>query len=126
MKFKSRLLDEKAMERAIVRIAHEIIERNESNDNIILVGIKTRGVPLASRIAECIYSKIDNSKVVEDVSKDMFDHEPDLAPFHHCKTMNIACDCTTCIFNKDGECFSNGIFVGSEKINAPCNSYVPR
>ena len=76
--------------------------------------------------ADCSDLKMDNSTVVEDVSKDMFEHEPDIAPFHHCKTMNIACESSDCIFNKNGECFSNGIFVGSEKVNAPCNSYVPR
>lgn len=62
MKFKSRLFDEKAMERAIMRISYEIIERNETKDNIILVGIKTRGVPLAERISGFIYNKIDAAK----------------------------------------------------------------
>lgn len=61
MRLKSQLFDEKAIERAIMRISHEIIERNETNDNIILVGIKTRGVPLAARISEFIYKKIDSS-----------------------------------------------------------------
>jgi len=40
--------------------------------------------------------------------------------------MNIACESSNCIFNKNGECFSNGIFIGSENVKAPCNSYVPR
>ena len=65
-------------------------------------------------------------KLVEDVSRDMFNHEPDVAPYHHCKTMFIKCKTAECIFNKQGECYSNGIFVGSEKVNAPCNSFVPR
>lgn len=76
--------------------------------------------------ADCENLKVDKSKVVTDVSKDMFEHEPDVAPYHHCKTMNIACDSANCIFNKNGECFSNGIFVGSEQVKAPCNSFVPR
>ena len=76
--------------------------------------------------ADCHDLEIDNQKVVEDVSRDMFNHEPDVAPFHHCKTMNIMCDSADCVFNKEGECFSNGIFVGSEQSNAPCNSFVPR
>lgn len=74
----------------------------------------------------CDDLKADNSKIVEDVSRDMFEHEPDIAPYHHCKTMEIKCDASTCLFNKDGECFSNGVFVGSTKTKAPCNSYVPR
>ncbi len=76
--------------------------------------------------SDCKDISVDNSKVVEDVSKDMFEHEPDIAPFHHCKNMDIKCDAQNCVFNKSGECFSNGVFVGSTKINAPCNSYVPK
>ena len=78
MKFKSELLDEKAISRAIVRIAHEIIERNETNENIILIGIKTRGVPLAERISECIYSKIDNSKRIPVGSLDITNFRDDI------------------------------------------------
>jgi len=37
--------------RSLTRIAHEIIERNKSTDNLLLVGMHTRGVPLARRIA---------------------------------------------------------------------------
>lgn len=62
MKFKASLFDENAVSRAIVRIAHEIIEKNESVDNLCIVGIKTRGVPIANRLAEAIY-KIENKKV---------------------------------------------------------------
>ena len=45
----------------MIRIAHEISERNDRLDNVVLVGIKTRGVPFANRLAECIYTRIDNS-----------------------------------------------------------------
>lgn len=62
MKLKSQVFDEKAVNRAIMRIAHEIIERNESVENMILVGIKTRGVPLAQRLSDFIFSKIEPSK----------------------------------------------------------------
>ena len=54
MKFKAELYDEKTMNRAITRIAHEISERNEALDDIVLVGVRTRGVPFAKRLAECI------------------------------------------------------------------------
>ena len=74
--------------------------------------------------AYCDDINIVPEKLVEDVSFDMFMHEPDVAPYHHCRTMNITCDTYGCIFNKNGECFSNGIFVGSEKDKAPCNSFV--
>ena len=62
MKFKSHVFDEKAISRSIVRIAHEITEKNETTDDLIIAGIKTRGVPIAHRIADCIYEKIDNTK----------------------------------------------------------------
>jgi pyrimidine operon attenuation protein/uracil phosphoribosyltransferase len=42
--------------RAIVRIAHEIVEQNRGCQDLILVGMRTRGVPLAQRIAEAIRS----------------------------------------------------------------------
>jgi pyrimidine operon attenuation protein / uracil phosphoribosyltransferase len=51
---KAVLLDEQAIRRALTRIAHEIIERNKGIDQCILVGIKTRGIHLAKRLAERI------------------------------------------------------------------------
>ena len=51
---KNVIMDTDAMRRAIVRIAHEIIERNKGVDNVVLVGIRTRGVPLAERLAAAI------------------------------------------------------------------------
>ncbi len=55
MKFKSLIMDEIAVERAISRISHEIIERNKGVENVVLVGIKTRGLPLAEKIQEKIF-----------------------------------------------------------------------
>ncbi|AYC30769.1 bifunctional pyr operon transcriptional regulator/uracil phosphoribosyltransferase PyrR [Paenisporosarcina cavernae] len=51
---KAHILDEKAIGRAVTRIAHEIIERNKGIDECILVGIKTRGAFLAKRLAKKI------------------------------------------------------------------------
>ncbi len=48
------LLDDEALARTLSRIAHEIIERNDQLDSVALVGIRTRGVPLAERLAELI------------------------------------------------------------------------
>jgi len=44
------------MRRSLARMAHEIVERNKSTENIILVGMRTRGVPLARRLAANIAS----------------------------------------------------------------------
>lgn len=54
MKLKATLLDEKAVNRTLIRISHEIIERNKGVEDIVLIGVKTRGYPLAERIAEYI------------------------------------------------------------------------
>ena len=59
---KARLMDEKAIARAITRISHEIIEKNKGVEDVILIGIKTRGVPIANRIATRI-EQIEGHKV---------------------------------------------------------------
>ena len=51
---KAEIMDEAAMTRAIKRIAHEIIEHNKGTENLMLIGIQRRGVPLARRIGELI------------------------------------------------------------------------
>ena len=51
---KNVIMDAEAMRRAIVRISHEIIERNKGVDNVVIVGIRTRGVPIAERLAAAI------------------------------------------------------------------------
>ena len=62
MKFKAQIMDEAAIERTLVRIAHQIIEKNDGTDGLCLIGIKTRGIPLAERIAENI-SRIEGVKI---------------------------------------------------------------
>ena len=47
---KAHVLDATAMERALRRIAHEILERNKGASHLVLLGIRTRGVPLAQRL----------------------------------------------------------------------------
>jgi pyrimidine operon attenuation protein/uracil phosphoribosyltransferase len=49
-------MDAEYLERAIRRIGHEIVERHAGADEVVLIGIHTRGVPLARRIAEAISS----------------------------------------------------------------------
>ena len=60
--FKALLMDEPAMNRALTRIAHEILERNGGCEDVCLVGIRRRGEPLARRIAERI-TAIENGTV---------------------------------------------------------------
>lgn len=54
MRFKSEIMNEVAINRALIRMSHEIIERNRGAKGIILVGIKSRGYPLAKAIANNI------------------------------------------------------------------------
>ncbi|GIO26083.1 MAG TPA: bifunctional pyr operon transcriptional regulator/uracil phosphoribosyltransferase PyrR [Ornithinibacillus sp.] len=54
MNKKTDLLDEQAINRALTRIAHEILEKNKGGDDLVIVGIKTRGAPLAKRLQEKI------------------------------------------------------------------------
>ena len=51
MEFRSIIMDESAVSRAITRIAHEIIERNEGTDGLCIVGIMRRGITLADMLA---------------------------------------------------------------------------
>lgn len=44
------LMDAKAVDRSITRLSHEILERNDSPEDIVLIGIHNRGVPIAVRI----------------------------------------------------------------------------
>jgi len=51
---KAQIMEEDGIRRALTRISHEIIERNKGTHNLALIGIRTRGVPLAQRIARKI------------------------------------------------------------------------
>lgn len=51
---KTVLMDEQGVRRALTRIAHEIVEKNKGTEDLVLVGIKTRGIYLAKRLAERI------------------------------------------------------------------------
>jgi pyrimidine operon attenuation protein/uracil phosphoribosyltransferase len=54
MRVKTRLMDEDAMRRALVRISHEIVERNHGTAGVVLIGIQRRGVPLARQLRDDI------------------------------------------------------------------------
>lgn len=59
MKIKAKLIDEKGLERIIIRMAHEILEKNKGAKNLVLIGMRTRGEYLANRIYEKI-KEIEN------------------------------------------------------------------
>lgn len=51
---KAQLMSASEIERTLVRLAHEIIEKNNGTDKLVLIGIKRRGVPIANRLAKII------------------------------------------------------------------------
>lgn len=71
------ILDEQAIRRSLTRIAHEIIEHNKGVDDIIIVGIKTRGEYLAKRLVEII-EKVEGTRV-EHASLDIRHWRDDLS-----------------------------------------------
>lgn len=61
MKQKAQIMDEAALGRALMRISHEIVEKNKGAENVVLVGIRRRGEPIARRIRENI-GKIEGAE----------------------------------------------------------------
>ncbi len=61
-KEKARIMDSNALNRTLTRITHEILEKNRGSENLVIVGIMTRGACLAERIVKKI-SEIDKRKV---------------------------------------------------------------
>jgi pyrimidine operon attenuation protein/uracil phosphoribosyltransferase len=54
MREKARVMDADGLRRTLVRMAHEILERHKVPHGLVLIGIRTRGVHLAARLAACI------------------------------------------------------------------------
>jgi len=72
MRVKRCIMDKGGMRRALTRIAYEIIEKNKGGRDLVLVGIKKRGVPLAERISR---------KIAEIEGVDLFVGSLDITPF---------------------------------------------
>ena len=68
MEFKATLMSEEDMRRALKRMAHQIIEKNEGCGGLVLLGIKTRGLPLAKQLAAFI-REIEGAEVPVGVDK---------------------------------------------------------
>lgn len=62
MELKAQLLNEADINRVLKRIAHQILEKNRGTQDLCLIGIKSRGVPLAQRLAQNIF-EIDSNMV---------------------------------------------------------------
>lgn len=62
MRIKTKIMDHDAIRRAVTRITHEILEKNKGTENLVIVGIKTRGIYLAKRIGSKM-QEIENTDV---------------------------------------------------------------
>jgi pyrimidine operon attenuation protein/uracil phosphoribosyltransferase len=76
-----RVLDSEDLRRALTRMAHEIVERNGGTDDLVLVGVRSRGVPLARRLAGLIEQHEGVSLPVG--SLDITFYRDDLTPLAH-------------------------------------------
>jgi pyrimidine operon attenuation protein/uracil phosphoribosyltransferase len=56
LRIKGRLMSASEIERTLVRLAHEIVEKSNGSEGLVMIGIKRRGVPLAERLAKLISS----------------------------------------------------------------------
>ncbi len=86
MKFKTSILDTSAVNRAVMRLSHEILEKNAGCNDVVLVGIKTRGVPFAQMIAENIFKLEKISVPVEEL--DITLYRDDLSELGEVPTVN--------------------------------------
>ena len=89
MNKKATLLDQAAIGRALTRIAHEILERNKGPEDLVLVGIQTRGVPIAKRLQQKIegieqatvpLEEVDITLYRDDLAHASEDQEPMVQP----------------------------------------------
>lgn len=85
MKEETIIMDDKAMQRAIARISYEIIEHNKGVENLCIVGIISRGIEIAKRIADKIFEV--EGKIVSVGKLDITNHRDDIiAEGHQDKT----------------------------------------
>lgn len=83
MTFKAKILTKADISRILTRMAHQIVEKNGGIENVVLIGIRTRGVPLAKRLSEIINTIEGTSPPVGalDITQHRDDrHGDDLAP----------------------------------------------
>jgi pyrimidine operon attenuation protein/uracil phosphoribosyltransferase len=81
LKEKAEIVDADGLRRIVTRIAHEIVERNKGVEDLVLVGIRRRGVPLATRMAEKI--KEFEGKAPFEGSLDITLYRDDLSTVSH-------------------------------------------
>ena len=72
---------------------------------------------------ECKDFNPDKTKYVENYTATLFEKPPKIAPFKNIHKYNLKCDATSCIFNHNNECLSNGITMLSLEKGTECLNY---
>lgn len=86
MKLKAQLMDDVTVKRALTRLSYEIIEKSRDLENVVLIGIKTRGVPLAEQIAANM--ETHTGVKVKTCTLDITFYRDDLTKRHDLPTVN--------------------------------------
>ncbi len=95
MEFKADLMDSEALKRCVIRMSHQIVEHNGGTEKLCLVGIKTRGVPLAEMIRDNIFSIEGKEIPVGTLDITMYrDDLTELAPVPKVKEPDLPFDVT--------------------------------
>lgn len=84
---------------------------------------KAKGIQVNKKVLCSTYEKGEATE--PDVTKHLFEKEPEYAPVRDSKTLKIACD-AHCLFNKNGICVSNGITVNSIAEKPYCVSFLEK
>lgn len=88
LKEKAEIIDADGLRRIVTRIAHEVVERNKGVEDLVLVGIRRRGVPLAKRMAEKIQEF--EGKSPSEGSLDITLYRDDLSTVAHQPVVNAS------------------------------------
>ena len=109
MRRKAMLMDDTAVTRALVRISHEILEKNRGTEDLVLLGIKTRGVPMAERIRANIAAIEGRSVPCGSLDITLYrDDLTELAPDASVVSSDFPCD----IINKNVILLDDVLFTG--------------
>lgn len=79
MTYKAEIMDKDTMKRTLARISHEILEKTKGADDLCLIGIKTRGTPLAKRIAQNIKSFENTDVCVGEIDITLYRDDIDIS-----------------------------------------------
>lgn len=110
MEFKTEIMDAEQLSRSIKRISHEILEGNKGTQDLILIGIKRRGVPIAEKIAKNILAI--EGKEVPVYSLDITFYRDDLTKLNIEPTLNKAFEAKDDLIGKTVVLVDDVIFTG--------------